>query len=51
MGYIKEPNGVTLVVDKKKLTTEIEQRIRKFIEDSKRRNKNFIEEIINRDKN
>jgi len=48
MGYIKEPNGVTLVVDKKKLTTEIEQRIREFIEESKRRNKEFIKKITNK---
>ena len=45
MGYIKEPNGVTLVVDKKQLTTEIEQRIREFIEKSKQKNKDFIERI------
>jgi len=45
MGYIKEPNGVTLVVDKKQLTTEIEQRIREFIEKSKQKNKEFIERI------
>jgi len=45
MGYIKEPNGVTLVVDKKQLTTEIEQRIREFIEKSKKKNKDFIERI------
>ncbi len=35
MGYIKEPNGVTLVVDKQPLTSEVESRIRKFIEKSK----------------
>ena len=45
MGYIKEPNGVTLVVDKKQLTTEVEQRIREFIEKSKQKNKDFIERI------
>jgi len=45
MGYIKEPNGVTLVVDKKQLTTEIEQRIREFIEKSKQKNRDFIEKI------
>jgi len=45
MGYIKEPNGVTLVVDKKQLTTEIEQKIREFIEKSKQKNKDFIERI------
>jgi len=45
MGYIKEPNGITLVVDKKKLTTEIENRIKKFIKASKRTNKKFIDSI------
>ncbi len=31
MGYIKEPEGVTLTVDKKILTPEIEKRINDFI--------------------
>jgi len=35
MGYIKEPNGVTLVFDKIKLTTVIESRLKKYIENSK----------------
>ena len=51
MGYIKEPNGVTLVVDKKQLTTEIEQRIREFIEKSKQKNKDFIERITKKKNN
>lgn len=45
MGYIKEPYGITLVVDKKKLTSEIENRIRKFIEISKAKNIDFLEKI------
>ena len=28
MGHIKEPNGVTLLVDKQDLTTEIEDKIK-----------------------
>ena len=51
MGYIKEPNGVKLVVDKKQLTTEIEQRIREFIEKSKQKNKDFIERITKKKNN
>ena len=47
MGYIKEPDGVTFVVNKKKLTNEIENRIRKFINASKIENKKFIENIKN----
>ena len=45
MGYIKEPNGITLVVDKKKLTSEIENRIKKFIEISKTKNIKFLEKL------
>jgi len=45
MGYIKEPNGVTLVVDKLKLTTEIEERIREFISKSKEKNKLLIQAL------
>jgi len=45
MGYIKEPNGVTLVVDKLKLTKEIEDRIKEFISESKEKNKKLIEKL------
>ena len=45
MGYIKEPNGVTLVVDKLKLTTEIEERIKEFISKSKEKNKQLIKKL------
>lgn len=45
MGYIKEPNGVTLVVDKKDLTKEVEQRIKDFIKKSKEKNREFIKKI------
>ena len=48
MGFIKEPDGVTLVVDKIKLTTEIENRIKKFIENSKKKNKEFLESLKRR---
>ena len=42
MGYIKEPYGITFVVDKKKLTNEVENRIRNFIEISKSKNIEFL---------
>jgi len=45
MGYIKEPNGVTLVVDKQTLTTEVEERIKKFIEKSKQKNKSLLKKL------
>jgi len=50
MGYIKEPNGVTLVVDKLKLTTEIEERIKEFISKSKEKNKKIIEKLTSKNK-
>ncbi len=50
MGYIKEPNGVTLVVDKIKLTTEIEERIKEFISKSKKKNKKIIEKLNSKNK-
>ena len=31
MGHIKEPNGVTLVVEKQDLSSEVEQKIKDFI--------------------
>ncbi len=45
MGYIKEPEGVTLVVEKKLLTTETERMIKEYIEKSKQKNKDFIERM------
>jgi hypothetical protein len=45
MGHIKEPNGVTLVVEKKVLTEEVEQRIKDFIKKSKANNKKFLESL------
>ena len=45
MGYIKEPNGVTLTVDKLKLTKEVETRIKNFISESKERNASRIAEL------
>ncbi len=45
MGYIKEPKGVTLVVDKQPLTSEIENRIKKFIEKSKKKNKELLQQL------
>ena len=50
MGYIKEPNGVTLVVDKLKLTTEIEERIKDFISKSKEKNKHLIQKLTKQKK-
>jgi len=38
MGYIEEPKGVTLTVDKLTLTQEVEERIKNFIDESKERN-------------
>ena len=45
MGHIKEPNGVTLVVEKQDLTSEIEERIKNFIKKSKDKNKKFLEKL------
>jgi len=42
MAYIKEPNGITLTVDKIKLTNEVKQRIEGFISKSKQRNAELI---------
>jgi hypothetical protein len=50
MGYIKEPNGVTLVVDKLKLTLEIEERIMEFISKSKEKNKQLIKKLTQQKK-
>lgn len=45
MGHITEPNGVTLVVEKKVLTEEVEQKIKDFIRKSKAKNKKFLESL------
>lgn len=45
MGYIKEPNGVTLIVEKKNLSTEVEKKIKDFIKKSKEKNKKFLESL------
>ena len=46
MGHIKEPKGVTLVVEKKKLTTEVEKKIKEFIKKSKTRNKKYLDDLL-----
>ncbi|WP_298767641.1 hypothetical protein [uncultured Polaribacter sp.] len=43
MGHIKEPNGITLLVEKQNLTSEIEEKIKSFIKKSKEKNKKFLE--------
>ena len=45
MGHIKEPNGITLLVEKQKLTSEIEEKIKNFIKKSKEENKKFLESL------
>lgn len=45
MGYIKEPNGVTLTVDKLKLTEKVEKRIKSFVSDGKQKNAQLISEL------
>ncbi len=45
MGYIKEPKGVTFVVEKQTLTSEVEDRIKKFIDKSKEKNKELLKKI------
>lgn len=45
MGYIKEPNGVTLVVEKIDLSPEAEQKIKDFIKKSKAKNKKFLDSL------
>ncbi len=45
MGHIKEPKGITLTVEKKKLTSEVEKKIKEFIKKSKVRNKKFIDKL------
>ena len=45
MGHIKEPNGITLLVEKQNLTSEIEEKIKNFIKKSKEKNKRFLENL------
>lgn len=45
MGHIKEPNGITLLVEKQNLTSEIEEKIKNFIKKSKEKNKRFLESL------
>ena len=45
MGHIKEPNGITLLVEKQNLTSEIEEKIKNFIKKSKEKNKRFLESM------
>ena len=45
MGHIKEPNGITLLVEKQNLTSEIEEKIKNFIKNSKEKNKRFLENL------
>ena len=46
MGHIKEPKGITLVVEKKKLTAEVEKKITEFIKKSKEKNKKYFDELL-----
>lgn len=48
MGYITEPKGITLTVDKQKLTTEVENRIKDFIAKSKTKNADLISKLRNK---
>ncbi len=43
MGNTKEQTEIDLTVDKKPLDSEMENRIKNFIEQSKKRNKKFLE--------
>lgn len=45
MGYVKEPIGVTFVVDKKPMTFEVEKSIKQFVEESKIRNQELLKTI------
>jgi hypothetical protein len=45
MGHIKEPNGVTLLVDKQILTSDMEKRIKDFIKKSKEKNKKLLDKL------
>ena len=45
MGYISEPKGVTLTVDKLKLTRATKDRIKDFISESKKKNAKLLEKL------
>lgn len=45
MGYIKEPIGVTFVVDKKPMTLEVEKTITNFVKESKQKNKELLKKL------
>ena len=45
MGYVQEPNGVTLTVEKQKLSKETVARIKEYIAESKQRNAKQISEL------
>lgn len=45
MGHIKEPIGVTLVVEKQDLSSEVEQKIKDFIKKSRVNNKKFLDSL------
>lgn len=45
MEHIKEPNGVTLVVDKQNLTSDTEKGIKEFIKNSKKKNKKILDKF------
>ncbi|MFN2261743.1 MAG: hypothetical protein ABR595_06730 [Psychroflexus sp.] len=45
MGHIKEPSGIDLIVDNQALDSNMEKRIKDFIQQSKKRNKKFIEKF------
>ncbi len=45
VGYVKEPDGVTLVVDKRELSIEMEEGIKDFIKKSKEKNKKLLEKL------
>ncbi len=45
MGYIREPDGITLLVEKQNLTKEVENRIKDFILKSKQKNRDLLKKI------
>ncbi len=45
MGYIKEPKGVTLTVEKKPLSVDAEKSIKDFIQKSKEKNKDLLSKL------
>ncbi|PWJ43876.1 hypothetical protein [Sediminitomix flava] len=50
MGYIKEPDGVTFVVEKRTLSIEEEKLLKDFLKGSKARNKGFLKQFKARNK-